>query len=82
MNRLKIVSDGTARGTRLIDTKSGEDVTHSFRVVEITWSSKAGPTTELASVTLTLARVPVEIEGVLNVVNDHGQPTSQSMIVD
>lgn len=53
---LKIISDGTAKGTRVVDAASGESVDG---VVAITWVINARD--GLAACSLTLFNTPIEV---------------------
>lgn len=54
--KLKILSDGTAIGTRLVDATTGESI---HGLLNLAWSIAHD---DLAKVTVTLMAVPVEIE--------------------
>jgi hypothetical protein len=54
--RIKIVSDGTPKGTQVVDAATGEPVEH---ITGISWKVDAN---HLAEATLTLIKVPVEVE--------------------
>ena len=56
--RVKITSNGTARGTRIVNADTEEPLE---RVTEATWSVKAGDT--LATATLVIANVEVDLVG-------------------
>lgn len=55
--RIKIISDGTSQGTHVVNEQTGERLD---LVTRISWELSA---THLATATLTLLRVPVEVEG-------------------
>ena len=54
--RLKIISDGTTRGTKVIDEETGERI---GLIQDIVWSANADKT--ITECTIKLAKVPVEI---------------------
>lgn len=53
---LKLISDGTPNGTRVVDARTGEMVRF---VQDITWN--LGVNESLANVTIKLMNIPVEI---------------------
>jgi len=55
--RIKIISDGDALSTKIIDADNGEDITH--QVKEVTWRVAVG---KIATAELSLINVPVEVE--------------------
>lgn len=60
--RLKIVSDGTGRGTQLFDADTGETVDlQKMQIKSITWKLDASE--RFATVSLELLKVPVELTG-------------------
>jgi hypothetical protein len=56
--KIKIVSDGTVRGSKVMDAETGEMLSC---VQSVEWSVKAGEE-HFARATLTVINVPVEIE--------------------
>ena len=54
--KIKIVSNGTSYGTKVVDSDTGE---HLPNVAKITWTIEAKG---LARCTLELIKVPVEVE--------------------
>lgn len=58
--RVKITSDGTAFGTRVVDAESGEPIE---RVTSVSWS--VDMERMVASANVTFVGVPVEIKGEL-----------------
>jgi len=55
--RIKIISDGTAPGTRVVDARTGEPIDG---ITAISWKVDVN---RLAEATLTFIKVPVEAEG-------------------
>ncbi len=53
-SRLLIVSDGTGRGTRFIDTETNQDVTELFKCLSIGLPPISGTSVVPATVTLAL----------------------------
>jgi hypothetical protein len=58
--KIKIVSDGTSMGTKIVNADTGEDTGLVKQVQSITWSIDAK---SLATVVMTLVKVPVEVVG-------------------
>jgi hypothetical protein len=56
--KLKIISDGTERGTKIIDDDTGEELKNAYKVI---WaiSVRSG----IASAKIYLHKIPVEIVG-------------------
>ncbi len=57
--KIKIISDGTANNTKVIDADSGEDLTKQLGVTSITWNVNSDKT--FAQAILVVRNVPVEI---------------------
>lgn len=57
--RLKIESDGTMRGTRLIDTVTGEVLSDRYQILELTW--KVDAHSGRTEATIVLSNVAVDV---------------------
>ncbi len=58
--RIKIISDGTVHGTQIVNADTGEEIEY---VVRAEWKIVASAPRNLATATLELWNVPVEIVG-------------------
>ena len=56
MRTVKIISDGTAEGTKLVDEQTGESIGY---VTHLSW--EVGVNTKIATATVTIVKVPVDM---------------------
>jgi len=66
--RIKIISDGTAPGTRVVDAGTGEPIDG---ITAISWKVDVN---HLAEATLTFIKVPVEAEGETAIADQTDRP--------
>ena len=58
---IKIISDGTTVGTKVIDTVRGTDLTSDIRITNINWNADASE--GICKLSFDIVLVPMNIEG-------------------
>ena len=62
MPKLKIISDGTTQGAKLINTETGEDLVKTLPIEYMAWSISAD---SVGKAIITVNLIAIEAEGIL-----------------